>query len=42
VFLDQDSIQKLNKKYRKVDKTTDVLSFHYFDDFSKLKNENIA
>lgn len=40
VFLDDESIKNLNKNYRNIDKTTDVLSFHYFDDFSKLdKNE---
>lgn len=42
VFLDDNSIKKLNKKYREIDKTTDVLSFHYFEDFSNLKNEDIA
>lgn len=42
VFLDDDSIQNLNKNYRNIDKTTDVLSFHYFDDFSNLWNDDIA
>ncbi len=42
VFLDDLEIQKLNKKYRKIDKPTDVLSFHYFDDFSNLKKSDIA
>lgn len=42
VFLDDDSIQNLNTKYRNIDKTTDVLSFHYFDDFSELKKEDTA
>ena len=42
VFLDPDGIQNLNNKYRKIDKTTDVLSFHYFEDFSNLKKEDIA
>ncbi len=42
VFLDDDSIQNLNKTYRNIDKTTDVLSFHYYDDFSELKQEEIA
>ena len=42
VFLDPDSIQNLNKNYRKIDKTTDVLSFHYFDNFSKLNEDDIA
>lgn len=42
VFLDDNSIKKLNNKYRKINKTTDVLSFHYFDNFSNLKNNDIA
>ncbi|NCO31324.1 rRNA maturation RNAse YbeY [bacterium] len=32
----------MNKNYRNIDTSTDVLSFHYFDDFSKLKEEDIA
>lgn len=36
VFMDGESIQNLNKKYRNIDSPTDVLSFHYFDDFSHL------
>ncbi len=42
VFLDPFSIQKLNNNYRKINKTTDVLSFHYFDDFSSLNSDDIA
>lgn len=42
VFVDDDSIQKLNKDYRQIDKVTDVLSFHYYEDFSDLKAEDIA
>ncbi len=42
VFLDDNSIQKLNKDYRNIDKTTDVLSFHYFDDFKNLKKDDLA
>jgi probable rRNA maturation factor len=42
VFLDNNSIQNLNKQYRKIDKSTDVLSFHYFDDFSLLKDNDLA
>ena len=42
VFVDSDSIKKLNNNYRKIDKVTDVLSFHYFEDFNELKNEDIA
>jgi ssRNA-specific RNase YbeY (16S rRNA maturation enzyme) len=42
VFLDDDSIKKLNKNYRNIDKTTDVLSFHYFEDFTQINDEDIA
>jgi len=42
VFLDPDSIQNLNNNYRWINKTTDVLSFHYYDNFSNLKAEDIA
>lgn len=42
VFLDPDGIQNLNKTYRNIDKATDVLSFHYHDDFSDLSPEEIA
>jgi len=42
VFLDDDSIKNLNKNYRNIDKTTDVLSFHYFDDFSNLLDDDVA
>ncbi len=42
VFLSLDEIQKLNKDYRQKDYPTDVLSFHYFLDFSLLKEDEIA
>ncbi len=42
IFLSNSEIKKLNKKYRKINESTDVLSFHYFDDFSKLKKSDIA
>ncbi len=42
VFVDSYSIKKLNNDYRKVNKITDVLSFHYFEDFNKLKKEDVA
>lgn len=42
VFLDDNSIKNLNKKYRNIDSITDVLSFHYFDDFSLLGKKEIA
>lgn len=42
VFVSNKEIQELNKNYRKIDSVTDVLSFHYYDDFSKLGQEEIA
>ncbi|MBP9779627.1 rRNA maturation RNase YbeY [Candidatus Gracilibacteria bacterium] len=41
-FLSDDEIQALNRNYRGIDATTDVLSFHYFDDFSSVKDDEIA
>lgn len=41
-FLGDNEIQELNKTYRGIDKTTDVLSFHYFDDFEGLEDQEIA
>ena len=42
IFIEPLGIQNLNKKYRNIDKATDVLSFHYHDDFSDLNPEDIA
>lgn len=42
VFLSSIEIQNLNRQYRQLDKSTDVLSFHYFDDFSALNSDEIA
>lgn len=42
IFISNEEIKLLNKNYRSIDKETDVLSFHYFDDFSDLKNDDIA
>jgi len=42
VFLDDNSIKNLNNNYRKINKSTDVLSFHYYDDFSNIKNNDLA
>ena len=42
IFLDNNGIQKLNKKYRKHDKTTDVLSFNYYNNFEDLNVSDIA
>ena len=42
VFVSNKKIQELNKNYRKRDSITDVLSFHYYDDFSTLEESEIA
>lgn len=42
IFLPPNEIQSLNKAYRNKDVPTDVLSFHYFDDFSKIWENDIA
>jgi probable rRNA maturation factor len=36
VFLDSKKIRELNKKYRNMDKETDVLSFSYISDGEKI------
>ena len=41
-FLPDEEIRTLNKNYRGIDKSTDVLSFHYFEDFTGLADEEIA
>jgi ssRNA-specific RNase YbeY (16S rRNA maturation enzyme) len=41
-FLSDEEIQMLNKEHRSIDKTTDVLSFHYADDFSQTKPAEVA
>ncbi len=41
-FLSDDEIQILNREHRGIDSTTDVLSFHYFDDFSDLSIDQVA
>lgn len=42
VFVSPEEIQQLNATYRGKDMVTDVLSFHYFDDFTWLLEEEIA
>ena len=42
LFVDELRIQNLNKNYRNKDAPTDVLSFHYFEDFSDLNQTDIA
>lgn len=41
VFLDDYSIKNLNKKYRNINKETDVLSFHYYEKFSNFEKSDI-
>lgn len=41
-FVSDEMMQTLNRDYRGIDKTTDVLSFHYFEDFSGLSPEEVA
>lgn len=42
VFVNWNEIKDLNRTYRNIDKETDVLSFHYFEDFSSLKDDETA
>ena len=42
VFVTNNEIKELNRNYRKIYKITDVLSFHYYDDFSSLDESEIA
>ncbi len=41
-FLSDEEIRILNKQYRGIDSATDVLSFHYFEDFSELRDTDVA
>jgi probable rRNA maturation factor len=41
-FLSDDEIQALNRDHRGIDSTTDVLSFHYFDDFADIADTETA
>jgi probable rRNA maturation factor len=41
-FLSDETITELNGQYRNKPNNTDVLSFHYFDDFSPLTDTDIA
>ncbi len=42
VFMDSDSIKNLNNTYRKQDKVTDVLSFHYFENFKQVSDKEVV
>lgn len=41
-LLSDDQIQALNRDHRGIDSTTDVLSFHYSDDFSDTLPDDTA
>lgn len=41
-FLSDEEIEIMNREYRWIDRSTDVLSFHYFDDFSLVTKDEIA
>lgn len=42
VFLNEEEVRILNRDYRGFDKTTDVLSFHYFEDFTNFEKYDIV
>lgn len=42
VFLNEEEVRILNREYRGFDKTTDVLSFHYFEDFTNFEKYDIV
>lgn len=42
VFVSPLEIQNLNNTYRQKNSVTDVLSFHYYDDFSYIDSNEIA
>lgn len=41
-FVDDDVIRSLNHRHRMKDSVTDVLSFHYYEDFSDISMDDIA
>lgn len=41
-FLSDEEIQTLNHDHRGIDKSTDVLSFHYFEDFSSISSQETS
>lgn len=42
VFISSDEIKNLNNTYRQKDYVTDVLSFHYYESFDNLKNDDVV
>lgn len=41
-FVDDETMRRLNLEYRGKDSTTDVLSFHYFEDFSECSEDEVV
>ncbi len=41
-LVDDDTMSAFNEQYRGKSGTTDVLSFHYFNDFSGIRDDEIA
>jgi probable rRNA maturation factor len=41
-WLPDDEIQILNRDYRGIDRTTDVLSFHYAENFEDITSSDVA
>lgn len=41
-FVDDETMRTYNRTYREKDSTTDVLSFHYHDDFSDCGEDEVA
>lgn len=41
-FVDDDTMRSYNSQYRNLDRTTDVLSFHYFEDFANCPTDEVA
>jgi len=42
IFVNEEDIKELNNNYRQKDYITDVLSFHYYEKFDILKEDEIA
>ena len=41
-FLPDDEVQVLNREHRGIDANTDVLSFHYYEEFSDITETDVA
>ncbi|MDQ1343727.1 MAG: putative rRNA maturation factor [Patescibacteria group bacterium] len=41
-FVDDETMRGYNRDYRGIDTTTDVLSFHYFEDFSACGADEVV